>query len=323
MFLLLFNLAASRVLLSNSEEKAFVSWMRNTNNYFAGDEYHFRLGIFLSNQRFVQSHNKNEANHFKLALNKFAAYTPAEYRSLLGVDSSRRLDNSNIRPKARKTLTVPESIDWREKGAVSDIKDQGSCGSCWSFGAIVAQEGAHALATGELITLSEQNLVDCCNIECHGCFGGWPDKALTYVISNQGGKFNLLSDYVYTATEGTCRFEDYIKVSSIFGVQGVTQGDEDELKFQVGSQGPVAICVDCSNASFQLYSSGIYSEPKCKKYIYNHAMGIIGYGSENGEDYWIVRNSWGLSWGEKGYVRFARGSDMCNIADAVFYSIYQ
>lgn len=320
----LIALSCSQVLTTSFEEKSFLLWMRSTNNLFVGDEYHLRFGIYLANSKYVKEFN-SKSKSFKLGLNKFACLTVQEYKTLLGSKPTLDFRNRKAAPKLNlKKNDLPTNFDWREKGAVYDVKDQGSCGSCWAFGAILAQEGTHAIATGELLAFSESNLIDCADGECHGCMGGWSDKALSFVIQKQGGHFNLLSEYPYTPAQKTCEFEKHQKVSQITDVQMLAQGDEENLKEHIATVGPVAISVDCSQYSFQLYTSGIYDEKNCHKYTYNHAMGIVGYGFDDDlkKDYWIVRNSWGKSWGEAGYVRFLRGEDTCNVADAVFYSVY-
>lgn len=219
--------------------------------------------------------------------------------------------------KRRTMKTIKKSnsneVDWREKGVVNDIKDQAQCGSCWAFSAIQAADSADAIETGTLQSFSEQNLVDCVT-GCSGCNGGLMTEAFDYVIKKQKRQFCLESDYVYTAVDGTCQFSQYSHVGSISYYENVPEGDEDYLAAVVEQYGPVAVAIDASNWSFQLYSGGIYNEPSCTPYSLDHGVGCVGFGSDAGERYWIVRNSWGKSWGEQGYIRMLWWENQCGIA---------
>lgn len=316
------SLAFSKLYTTVAEEKAFLSWMRNTNNIYTGDEYHLRFGIYLANKNYINQYNR-KSNTFKLTLNKLACHTPSEYKSLLGIRTPFTLQGRKVSPK-NKIKDVPDNFDYRDLGYVNGVRDQLSCGACWAFSAISVQEMTDVINTGNLISLSECNLIDCANIECQGCNGGWADKALLYVIQQQNGTFCSEMDYNYRPWKEVCQFKyKENHYSHISDVQFVPR-DEENMKIHIATVGALSVAVDASQASFQLYDSGVYDEPKCTKGIYNHAMNIVGYGvdADSGKDYWIVRNSWGTSWGEAGYIRFFRGADTCNIADAACYSIY-
>lgn len=296
------------MLIQTHEEKSFLGWMRETGNMFTGDEYQFRLGIWLNNKRLVQSHNAANLG-FTLALNKLAHLSPSEYKSMLGYRPTK------VQKKFFSSKTVADAaIDWRDKGVVNAIQDQGSCGSCWAFSAIQAQESRYAIVYGNLQKLSEQNLVDCVN-ECYGCGGGEMYIALEYAISNQGGKFMLESDYPYTAKDGTCKFDSSKGVSKITGIEWADTGNEASLARIISSYGPASVGIDASLYSFHLYSGGIYSDPGCSIWSLDHGVGCVGYGSEGSTNYWIIRNSLGTTWGEKGYMRMAKDKEnMCGIA---------
>jgi len=293
-------------------EKSFISWMRSTNQIYSGDEYQLRFGIFQANQRYVSSHNKGK-HSWTLALNKFSAMTPAEYRALLGVRGS--VSESNYVP-AQSSVKAPDALDWRDKGVVNPIKDQGQCGSCWAFSAIQAMESAWAINHNTLYSLSESNLVDC---TCEGCNGGVPSSAYDYVISKQGGKFQLESDYPYTPVRNNCHF-DAAKAPDAQIEKHISSliFSESKLQEHVAEYGPATVCIDASQASFQLYTGGIYDDSSCSSLILDHAVGCIGYGSESGTDYWIIRNSWGEDWGEAGYIRIRRNHhNRCGVATRV------
>jgi len=301
---------ASCIKIATHEEKSFLSWMRESNSLYTGDEYHFRLGIYLSNSRLVQEHNK--AGSFKLALNKFAAMTSAEYKSLLGhrshiVDVRAQIEN----------VEAPASKDWRDENVVNAIKDQGQCGSCWAFGTVQACESAYAIKNKKLYSCSEQNLVDCVTT-CYGCNGGIEKYAVEYIINHQNGLLMSEKDYPYKARTSTCQFDASKGINKITSYEYMTSGKEDDLKNLVGNKGVVDIGIDASHFSFQLYSGGIYNEPSCSKTSLDHAVGCVGYGTEGSTDYWIVRNSWGTSWGEKGYIRMIRNkNNQCGVATEV------
>ena len=301
---------ATCILVQPHEERSFVAWMRSTNQLFTGDEYNVRLGIWLTNLRAVESHNAGPST-FKLQMNKFAALTPAEYRSLLGLRKTVAIPTGT----RRTSMSNAQSLDWREKGAVTGVKDQGSCGSCWAFSVIQAQESQWAKVKGELPSLSEQNLVDCCT-ECSGCSGGDEWCSYQYVIDNQDGLWNTEDDYPYTAIDGSCKFQKDKGVCQVKGwYRPTTTQNEDELAEKLVSDGVVSVAIDASPWSFQLYTSGIYDEPSCMPEALDHAVGLVGYGAEDGVKYWIIRNSWGAFWGEDGYIRMVRGKgNQCGVA---------
>ncbi|OHT02261.1 Clan CA, family C1, cathepsin L-like cysteine peptidase [Tritrichomonas foetus] len=305
------------------EEKSFVGWMRNTNQIFTGDEYQLRFGIYVSNARYVQEHNSKIDKTFTLSLNKFAALTPAEYRSMLGLRPSIR----NL-PQSKSTSTSTsnfkddiEYLDWREKGVVNPIKNQQQCGSCWAFSAVQAIESMNAIQSGKLERYSEQSLVDCV-LTCFGCSGGLVDLAFDYIISREHGKMNLESEYPYVGVEESCKFNNMQKVGSISNYKGINSGSEDDLADKLQKEGPIAVGIDASATSFTLYSGGIYDEKGCSPSNLDHGVGCVGFGKEGDIKYWIVRNSWGEEWGEKGYIRMIWKNNQCGIASMAYYPIY-
>jgi cathepsin L len=210
----------------------------------------------------------------------------------------------------------PASIDYRDKGVVNAIKDQGQCGSCWAFGTIQAAESNYALKFGTLNSCSEQNLVDCVT-SCDGCDGGLEELAYQYIISNQAGLLNTEASYPYTARDGSCKYNAAGGLNKVVSYQNGKSGDESYLLNLVGTVGVADVAIDASQNSFQLYSTGVYNEPRCgnTEYDLDHAVGCIGYGTASGTDYWLVRNSWGTSWGQKGYIQMSRNkNNQCGIA---------
>ena len=159
MLFIFLNFAFSKVHLFLSEERRFIQWMRENQQFYTGDEYHFRLGIFITNTRYCQDFNRRNGLTFRVGINKFSCYTPSEYKLLLGSHSQYTQTNKLVSTKLN--VNVPDSCDWRDKGVVNPIRDQGSCGGCWSFSAITTSESAYAIHTGNLLQFSEQNLIDC------------------------------------------------------------------------------------------------------------------------------------------------------------------
>jgi C1A family cysteine protease len=210
---------------------------------------------------------------------------------------------------------IPKSIDWRDLGAVTSVKDQGQCGSCWTFSATGAVEGAWAIFTGELINLSEQELVDCATgvtYGSHGCNGGQMDGAFKYIT--RYGQC-ALSNYAYTAEDGNCR-----KCEPVVHIQScadITPNNQLVLKYAV-SQQPVSVAISADTAIFQSYSRGVITSTSCFTSL-DHGVLIVGYGTEKGNDYWLVKNSWSENWGLNGYVKIKRSSSIndpgiCGIA---------
>ncbi|OHT15002.1 Cathepsin L-like proteinase [Tritrichomonas foetus] len=324
---LLAPIASCALQYSAHEERGFIQWMRANNRLYSGDEYFLRLGIYLTRMRRIQEFNKAQ-NSFKMSPNHLTCLTHAEYKSLLGakIDTAGMVKNGENIHRNRPTLIgknveIPESVDWREKGILNNVKDQGSCGSCWTFSAIMTMESVYALKSGVLFNCSEQNLLEC-DPASYGCEGGFPFRAVLYVMKTQNGMMALEEDYPYTGIEGPCEFNSKRGVGKITGYASVEVGDENDLKEKVAQYGPASVCIDAEMDSFREYSSGIYIEVSCSTSFLDHAVGCVGYGAEDGTDYWIIRNSWGPSWGEKGYMRMIRNhSNMCGVASQAIVAL--
>lgn len=218
-------------------------------------------------------------------------------------------------------IKLPKSIDWRDHGAVTHVKDQGMCGSCWAFASIGAVEGQHFRKTGHLVSLSEQNLVDCSQIYGNkGCSGGHPRMAFEYIKSNGG--IDTETTYPYVAFDAKCRYS-VTSGANVTGAIRIPMGDERKLQEAIAIVGPISVCIDASNDSFQHYSGGIYSDPACNPHRLDHAVLIVGYGTdEHQQDYYIVKNSWGSDWGENGYFRLARNhNNHCGVATEASYPL--
>jgi cathepsin F len=244
-----------------------------------------------------------------VGVTKFMDLTTQEFRNTylnLKVSLLDQLKAKSGKFQAKSTET-PKSVDWRENGAVGPVKDQGQCGSCWAFSTVANLEGIYQIKNQQSIVLSEQNLVDCDKVDS-GCNGGLMENSLAYVKENGIG---LAKDYPYKGRDQTCKkFKSAMKVT---GFTFAPSEDEEEIKTMLAQTGPLAIAINAG--PFQFYSGGILEADsnECDPAELDHGVAIVGYGSENGQEYWIVRNSWGSSWGEDGYIRIALGSGTCGI----------
>ncbi|XP_072952235.1 low-temperature-induced cysteine proteinase [Typha angustifolia] len=304
-FSLLF-LVLSLTPLSSSYSDLFESWCREHGKRYASEEEKVaRFRAFEDNAAFVAEHNAAVNSSYTLSLNAFADLTHHEFRATrLGLAPGIAAPSGDRMVFSGFNGEVPESVDWRKKGAVTKVKDQGSCGACWSFSATGAIEGINKIVSGSLVSLSEQELVDCDRTYNSGCSGGLMDYAYKWVIQNHG--IDSEDDYPYKTGERTClKNKVNRRVVTIDGYTDVPANNEDLLLQAVAKQ-PVSVGICGSESSFQLYSKGIFTGP-CSTSL-DHAVLIVGYGSENGVDYWILKNSWGTSWGMDGYMHMLRNS---------------
>lgn len=234
----------------------------------------------------------------------------------------RRANNGRVHEAPKDVSALPSTVDWVSKGAVTPVKNQGQCGSCWSFSTTGALEGAYYNKYGNLLSFSEQQLVSCdVGGADAGCNGGWMDDAFTFVQKNGG--ITTEDQYPYTSgtTEksGTCTKTGYTNVAAAApkSYTDVTANSVNALMSAVAQQ-PVSIAIQANQAAFQLYKSGVLTG-KCGQNL-DHGVLLVGYGTDNGVDYWKVKNSWGDSWGEGGYIRIERSdADLCGVLDAASY----
>jgi len=288
--------------------------------YINMEETAMRQEVWSDNLKLIHEHNKLDKS-YTLAMNHLGDLTHEEYRNMmLGTKITvpeRKLVEDEVEDAATQ-----KSVDWRSFGYVTGVKNQGQCGSCWAFSSTGSMEGALKRKRGQLISLSEQNLVDCSSSYGNmGCNGGLMDYAFKYVMDNGG--VDSEASYQYEAQQNVCRFNRNNTAVRLTGYMDVSQGSETALKVALSNVGPVSIAIDASHQSFQFYHSGVYNEPGCSSTQLDHGVLVVGYGTTNvGADYWIVKNSWSPGWGEGGYVRMTRNKwNQCGVASAASYPI--
>ncbi|XP_065346133.1 procathepsin L-like [Cloeon dipterum] len=305
----------------------FVYFIRKYNKeYSSPAEYFSRMKAYLRNCREIYEHNeryKKGLETFEMEINQFAdSYEDERYfTGELPTDDPEEFET--LPYHFSRNIDVPKEVDWRSKGVVTRVKNQGPCGSCWAFGATAVVESQYVLQTrNKLTVLSEQSLLDC-ETSSSGCSGGSTWNAVKFVMKHGIARDD---DYPYTHVKGKCQCKE--KSCSdhpeILKVLRLRSNSEEELKMVVAFLGPVAFNFDGAVASFQQYKKGVYSASDCRGNTKNHSMAIVGYGTENGQDYWLVKNSWGPYWGDKGYVKIARNkNNFCGIAINVFLPMYK
>ena len=293
--------------------KSFLSFQKRFNKIYPSEtELQQRFEIFKENVITIFQHNLEKNENYTMGINQFTDLTPSEFekdvihRGFIGSIGSSLRGKSKCSQYSYQQIKVPSSIDWRTSGVVTPVKDQGQCGSCWSFSATGAMEGAWSIATGNLVSLSEEQLVDCSKRYGNlGCNGGLMDNAFQYAIDNG---MCVESDYPYTASSGSCQSTCDPEVT-IADCADVPPDNQLALKEAV-SFGPVSIAIEADQRIFQSYSSGVITSSTCGTDL-DHGVLIVGYGTENGVDYWLVKNSWSTTWGDEGYVKIQR-SDSTN-----------
>jgi len=277
--------------------------------YGSVEERAERLAIFTENLAQIETMKAADPSATYSHLSPLADMSVAEY--------TQRNAFGGVAPQGAQTLPLydtsdlPESFDWREKGAVTDVKNQGQCGSCWAFATIANIEGANFVQTKNLVSLSEQELVDCDKVD-QGCNGGLPSNALQYLQDHGLGE-EAETDYSYTGRDGQCSAEKSAEKVFVKEWKVVDGTDEDQLAAALIQHGPLAIGINAT--PMQWYMGGV-SNPfnfLCNKKMLDHGVTIVGFGVEGSKKYWIIKNSWGEHWGEKGYYRIIRGEGKCGM----------
>lgn len=323
-----------QVSAETSDFDDWVAFKRQYNKNYTRDEEQRRFDIFVANKRHVERHNtKASSLSFTQALNSLSDLTTEEInRSRNGFrldlfpfkDISEDSENNNNTNKpATSTLNplaflsslsraTPASLDWRQHGRVSPVRDQGSCGSCWAFATTGALESQIVARNKSLIHLSEQNLIDCSRAYGnHGCDGGLPTHALRYIHWNG---IESARTYPYAAKDNECKFKQSRSMLRTRNPIVLPHNDENYLRRALAAVGPLPVAIDASAKTFHLYKSGVYDDLNACSNPINHALLLIGYGRQQNLDYWLLKNSWSREWGDDGYMKILRNKNACGIA---------
>merc|ERR1719440_742217 len=299
-----------RELTEVEYEALWTPFQTQYNKVYHPAEVMTRYNIFKDNVDFINHHNKNLADKlgYTVGINEFADMTNAEFVRKYNGYNARAMPKKELNVELLDTANLDDSVDWTTKNAVTPVKNQGQCGSCWAFSTTGSTEGAYAIKTGTLKSFSEQELVDCAqSFGNQGCNGGLMDNGFRYIEAKGD---TLESTYAYTAKTGQCSAtKSSNPVVAVASYKDVAPKNEDQLKAAVAQQ-PVSIAIEADQSGFQLYKDGVFSGT-CGNRL-DHGVLLVGYGTLGGQDYWKVKNSWGTSWGKEGYILLKRGSGSGN-----------
>jgi len=297
----------------------FLQWYKQHNKVYERDSFGARYATFKKNLQFINRHNAGNSS-VVVGLNEFADMTNQEFGlKMKGYRHQKRPTLRALNEVTLSTANLADSVDWTAKGAVTPVKNQGQCGSCWAFSTTGSTEGANFISTGNLVSLSEQQLVDCAGqYGNQGCNGGLMDNGFEYIKANG---ICTETAYPYTAKDGTCKSSSCKSTVKISGFTDVPQDNESQLMAAV-AKGPVSVAIEADQSVFQFYKSGVMTSSSCGTQL-DHGVLAVGYGTMGGTDYWKVKNSWGATWGQEGYILLGRGDNgakgTCGIASQPSY----
>ncbi|CAF3498116.1 unnamed protein product [Rotaria socialis] len=336
-FFLIFTLSFCQITPKESVSSALWNKFKDVHKkqYATVEEEAYRQTIFEDRVVMINRHNfeaKSGMHTYTLKINQFADMTYGEvvrtisnnYQKSLSKKTSIKIDHHLLFKPSNTSL--PTAVDWRKRGAVSNIiENQGQCASDWAYAATGALEGQHFLKTGNLVRLSAQNLLDCSDkFGNEGCNGGLVNAAFQYIKVNNG--VDTEASYPYEAVDGKCRFNQSTVGATDTGFAQIQSGNETALQIAIATVGPIAVGIDDLHESFIYYESGVYDEPACSSKDWYHPLVVVGYDTFNNgtvkQDFYFVKNSWGESWGMKGYIWMSRNkNNQCGIASRASYPL--
>ncbi|XP_047381022.1 procathepsin L [Sciurus carolinensis] len=324
--ILCFGMVSTVPTLDHSLEAQWHEWKTKHGKTYGMNEEGQRRAEWEKNMKMIELHNGeySQGKHsFVMAMNAFGDMTRAEFSNMVNGFQNQKHKRGKVFQKPLYGV-VPKSVDWRKKGYVTAVKNQGACNSCWAFSATGALEGQMFRKTKNLVPLSKQNLIDCSLPQGNsGCYGGRMDFSFQYIKDNGG--LDSEASYPYEAQNWSCRYNPQNSVANDLGFVDIPE-DEQALMKAVATVGPISVAVDAEHDSFKFYKGGIYYNPHCSNTSLSHAVLVVGYGFEGAESdnnkYWLIKNSWGERWGMNGYMKIARDkNNHCGIASEATYPL--
>jgi len=290
----------------------FSDWAAHFGKTYNGDEQASRQAIYEANLAVIKDVNSQNLSYW-LGVNALSDLTADERKAMLGYQA-RDWGAPSLGEHRYNGEALADSIDWRQKGAVTPVKNQGQCGSCWAFSTVAGIEGAWQIHNGQLVSLSEQQLVDC-DKQDNGCKGGLMEQGFTYA---QGAAMCTESSYSYTGSDGSCRASSCTTGVPRGGVTGYTKvsGGESGLMSAL-QRNPVSVAIEADQSAFSQYRGGVLTSG-CGQQL-DHGVTVVGYGTDGGNAYWLIKNSWGTSFGENGYIRVGRSGNQCGVTNDASY----
>lgn len=303
------------VCAAHTEDEYRLLWSKfrtQHNKIYKPYEEGYRYAVFKMNLNKIEKFMSNSVDT-QLAMNAFGDMSHEEFAA---VYLGHRFEKPHITAPIYHSTgnDLPTSVDWVKAGAVTAVKDQGQCGSCYAFSAVGSMEGAHWKKTSTLVSLSESQIVDCsAKYGNEGCDGGEMSASIQYVIDNGG--IDTEACYPYEAVQRKCAYKSTCIGATMSGMYNVTEGSEADLADALVNRSPIAVAIDASDWSFQFYSGGVYDPSSCSTTELDHGVTLVGYNTPaTGKAYWVVKNSWGKSWGISGYIWMRKGINRCGIA---------
>lgn len=305
----------------------FAAWKAEHGKVYSTSEELVRLSVWMDNAKYVDEYNRRQDTTMTLKLNAYSDLTHEEFRKMMtgSVNATKQYYKGMMEEASTyiepANIELPSSVDWRKKGAVTPVKDQGQCGSCYSFATTGGVEGQWFRKTGRLISLSEQQLVDCSTAYGNaGCNGGLMNNGYRYIRDNGG--LDTERSYPYEGVQRRCRFKSAYVGAKVTGYASVASGSEYSLASALATVGPVPVAIDAAHRSLMFYSGGVYYEPACSPWNLDHAVMAVGYGTLGNQNYWIIKNSWGTTWGLGGYFLLAKDRhNHCGAATMASYPL--